>query len=210
MKWIKKHKFKTTMAIIFIILFIALLFGLKDIISVLKNNGASEVEILDTIEGYGYTLNENDSAYFKQEFKNLKKELTNKKVDEKKYAELVSKLFVIDFFSLNSALNKNDVGGKQFVYTDYQDSFVKFAKDGIYKYVENNIYGDRKQVLPSVKLVEIDEINQDEVTFKNGVTDEEAYFVTITITYDEDLEYQNKTSLVIIHNDKKLEIAKMD
>ena len=86
MKWIKKHKFKTTMTIIFIILFIALSFGLKDIISVLRNNGASEVEILDTIKDYDYTLNENDSAYFKQEFKKLKKELSNKKVNEKTYA----------------------------------------------------------------------------------------------------------------------------
>lgn len=210
MKWIKKHKFKTTMTIIFIILFIALSFGLKDIISVLRNNSASEVAILDTIKEYNYTLDENDSAYFKKEFKNLKKELASKKVDEKKYAELVSKLFVIDFFSLNSAINKNDVGGKQFVYTDYQDSFLKFAKDGIYKYVENNIYGERRQTLPSVKLVEIDEVKQDKVTFKNGVTDEEAYLVTLTITYDKDLEYQNKASLTLVHNDKKLEIAKMD
>ena len=210
MKWIKKHKFKTIMTIIFIILFIALSFGLKDIISVLRNNSASEVAILDTIKEYNYTLDENDSAYFKKEFKNLKKELASKKVDEKKYAELVSKLFVIDFFSLNSAINKNDVGGKQFVYTDYQDSFLKFAKDGIYKYVENNIYGERKQTLSSVKLVEIDEVKQDKVTFKNGVTDEEAYLVTLTITYDKDLEYQNKASLTLVHNDKKLEIAKMD
>lgn len=210
MKWIKKHKFKTTMTIIFIILFIALSFGLKDIISVLRNNSANEVAILDTIKEYNYTLDENDSAYFKKEFKNLKKELASKKVDEKKYAELVSKLFVIDFFSLNSAINKNDVGGKQFVYIDYQDSFLKFAKDGIYKYVENNIYGERKQTLPSVKLVEIDEVKQDKVTFKNGVTDEEAYLVTLTITYDKDLEYQNKASLTLVHNDKKLEIAKMD
>lgn len=210
MKWIKKHKFRVVMTIIFIVLFILLAFSLKDIISVLKNDGASQVEILDTIKDYDYTLNENDSAYFKKEFKKLKKELEKSKINEENYAKLVSKLFVIDFFSLNDAINKNDVGGKQFVYTDYQDSFIKYAKDGIYKYVENNIYGDRKQVLPSVKLVEIDDIKQDEVTFKNGITDNNAYYITLTITYDKDLEYQNKASLILIHNDKKIEIAKMD
>ena len=210
MKWIKKHKFKFTMIIIFIILFTALAFGLKDIISVLKNNGASAVEILDTIKDYNYTLDENDSAYFKKEFKVLKKELEKKKVDEKKYAEQVSKLFVIDFFSLKNAINKNDVGGKQFVSADYQDSFVKLAKEGMYKYVENNIYGDRKQELPKVKQVKITEIKQDKATFKNDVTDEEAYFVTLTITYEKDLGYQEEAKLVLIHNDKKLEIAKMD
>ena len=210
MKWIKKHKFKVVMTIIFIILFTALAFGLKDIIAVLKNDGASEVEILDTIKEYNYNLDENDSAYFKKEFKKLKKELSKKQVNEEEYAKLVSKLFVIDFFSLKNVINKNDVGGKQFVYTDYQDSFVKFAKDGIYKYVENNIYGDRKQELPSVKLVTVDEIKQEEVTFKNDVTDAKAYLVELTVNYDKDLEYQEKVTLVLIHNDKKLEIAKMD
>lgn len=210
MKWIKKHKFKTVMAIIFIILFTALAFGLKDVISVLKNDGANKVVILDTIKNYNYTLDENDSAYFKKEFKKLKKVLEKKNIDEKKYAEQVSKLFVIDFFSLKNAINKNDVGGKQFVYTDYQESFVKFAKDGIYKYVENNIYGDRKQDLPSVKLVTVDEIKQEAATFKNDITDSNAYIVELTVNYDKNLEYQKKVTLVLIHNDKKLEIAKMD
>ena len=58
---------------------------------------------------------------------------------------LISKLFVIDFYSLNSALNKNDIGGKEFVYRNYQEDFSKLAKETIYKYVENNIYGKRNQ-----------------------------------------------------------------
>ena len=203
MKLIKRNKFKVVMTIIFIILFTLLAFGFKDIIAVLKNDGASKVEILDTIKKYEYTLDENDSAYFK-------KELEKKNVNEEEYAKLVSKLFIIDFFSLNSVINKNDVGGKQFVYKDYQESFIKFAKDGIYKYVENNIYGDRKQDLPSVKLVTIDEIKQEEVKFENDVIDAKAYVVELTINYDKDLEYQDKATLVLIHNNNKLEIAKMD
>ena len=210
MKLIKRNKFKVVMTIIFIILFTLLAFGFKDIIAVLKNDGASKVEILDTIKKYEYTLDENDSAYFKKEFKKLKKELEKKNVNEEEYAKLVSKLFIIDFFSLNRVINKNDVGGKQFVYKDYQESFIKFAKDGIYKYVENNIYGDRKQDLPSVKLVTIDEIKQEEVKFENDVIDAKAYVVELTINYDKDLEYQDKATLVLIHNNNKLEIAKMD
>ena len=206
----KKHKFKIIMTIIFIILFALLAFSLKDIISVLKNDGAGKVEILDKIDKYEYSLNENDSAYFKKEFKKLKKELSKKEINEENYAKLISKLFVIDFYSLQNAINKNDVGGTQFVYKDYQETFIKFAKDGMYKYVENNIYGDRKQELPSVKSVTIDEIKQDEVSFKNDISDSKAYIVDLTINYDKELEYQSKVTLTLIHNDKKLEIAKLD
>ena len=205
-----KLKFKTVMIFVFIILIIGLCFCIKDIIGVLKNNGASEVEVLSEIKNYGYTLNENDSEYFKEKFMLLKTELDKKEIDEEKYASLISELFVIDFYSLNSSLNKNDVGGIQFVYTDYQADFVKFAKDGIYKYVENNIYGNRKQELPIVTETEVKSIEQDKVTFDNNVGDTKAYYVDILITYKKDLEYSKEAKLVVIHKDNKLEIAKLN
>ena len=204
----KIKKFRLVMTVVFIILFILLIFSVKDIIGSLKT-GESKIEILDTIKDYNYSLNEYDSAYFKKVFKKLKTELKKKKVDEKEYAKLISELFVIDFYSLDDALNKNDVGGIQFVYTDYQEDFVKYAKDTIYKYVDNNIYGDRKQKLPKVKSVEVTDMKQDKVSFENDVNDDKAYYVDITINYDKDLEYQKNVELVIIHNDKKLEIAKL-
>ena len=46
-------------------------------------------------------------------------------VDEEKYATYISQMFLADFYTLNSALNKNDVGGVQFVYKDYQEDFLK-------------------------------------------------------------------------------------
>ena len=204
----KVKKFRLIMTIIFVILFILLAISTMDIINSLKSND-KKIEILDTIKGYDYSLNEYDSAYFKKVFKKLKKELENKKVDEEKYAKLVSELFVIDFYSLDDALNKNDVGGIQFVYKDYQSDFVKYAKDTIYKYVDNNIYGDRKQKLPKVDSVEVTEVKQDKVSFENDVTDEKAYYINVTISYDKDLEYQKNIELILIHNDKKLEIAKL-
>lgn len=206
----KKFKFKTIMIFIFILLIIGLCFCIKDIIGVLKSNGASEVEVLSEIKDYGYTLNENDSEYFKEKFMLLKTELDKKEIDEEKYASLISELFVIDFYSLNSSLNKNDVGGIQFVYTDYQADFVKFAKEGIYKYVENNIYGNRKQDLPIVNETEVKSIEQDKATFDNNVEDTKAYYVDVLITYKKDLEYSKEAKLVIIHKDNKLEIAKLD
>lgn len=204
----KIKKFRLVMTIIFIILFILLICSAKDIVDSIKS-GESKIEILDTIKDYNYSLNEYDSAYFKKVFKKLKTELKKKKVDEKEYAKLISELFAIDFYSLDDALNKNDVGGIQFVYTDYQTDFTKYAKDTIYKYVDSNIYGDRKQKLPKVKSVEVTDIKQDKVSFENDITDEKAYYVDVTINYDKDLEYQKNIELIIIHNDKKLEIAKL-
>lgn len=210
MKKRKIKKFKIVVTILFIILLFLLGWCLKDIIGVLKNNGASEVEILEKIEDYNYTLNENDSEYFKKVFNELKDELKKEKIDEENYAKLISELFVVDFFSLDKSLSKNDVGGVQFIYTDYQESFIKLAKEGIYKYVESNIYGDRKQELPNVTSVEITDIKQDSITFSNDVKDTKAYYVSLTITYEENLEYQENVELVLIHSNNKLEIAKMD
>ena len=97
MKKKKQINFKTILIVILVILVICLGFCVKDIISVL-NSGTKQVEILSNIEGYGYTLNENDSEYFKEKFMLLKDELKKDKIDEENYASLISELFVIDFF----------------------------------------------------------------------------------------------------------------
>lgn len=209
MKKKKQINFKTILIVVLVILFICLGLCIKDIIGVL-NNSTKQVEILANIEGYDYSLNENDSEYFKEKFMLLKDELKKDKINEENYASLVSELFVIDFFSLDSSLNKNDIGGIQFIYKDYQSDFVNYAKDGIYKYVENNIYNDRKQELPLVKNTEIKSIEEQEVTFKNDVDDDKAYVVKVLIEYEKDLEYPKEVELTVIHSNNKLEIAKMN
>lgn len=209
MKKKKQINFKTILIIVLVILFICLGLCIKDIIGVL-NSSTKQVEILSNIEEYGYSLNENDSEYFKEKFMLLKDELKNDKVDEETYASLISELFVIDFFSLDSSINKNDVGGVQFVYKDYQNDFVNYAKEGIYKYVENNIYNDRKQELPLVKNTEIKSIKNEKVSFENDIKDTNAYIVKVLIEYEKDLEYPTEVELTIIHSNDKLEIAKMD
>lgn len=209
MKKKKQINFKTILIVVLVILFICLGLCIKDIIGVL-NNSTKQVEILANIEGYDYSLNENDSEYFKEKFMLLKDELKKDKINEENYASLVSELFVIDFFSLDSSLNKNDIGGIQFIYKDYQSDFVNYAKDGIYKYVENNIYNDRKQELPLVKNTEIKSIEEQEVTFKNDVNDDKAYVVKVLIEYEKDLEYPKEVELTVIHSNNKLEIAKMN
>ena len=133
----KKRKLKTSLIITLLLIAVVLIMAycVNDIIGSLKSDGEKKVEVLESIKGYDYELNENDSKYFKELFKQLKKELESDNVDEEEYASLLAKLFVTDFYSLEYSINKNDVGGKQFVYKDYQEDFVKYAKDTVYNTV---------------------------------------------------------------------------
>lgn len=197
---------KFLLPVILIVLFVLLFFCLKDIYSSLKSD--QTVKTLDSIENYNYTLNEHDSDYFKELFKELKDTLENEQLDEEKYASLVSQLFITDFYSLEKALSKSDIGGIQFVYDDYRETFTLKAKETVYAYVESNIYGKREQVLPNITNVEVVNIEQKEYSGEKE-EDEEAYYVDLEITYEEDLDYPTSCSLILIHHDNKLEIVDM-
>ncbi len=203
----KNKKFKYIFILVLIVLFILLFVGVKNIYDTLSNN--TQVKTLMTIDKYGYTLNENDSPYFKKLFETLKENLESEKVDEEEYAKVMSQLFVTDFYSLKYAISKSDVGGLQFVYSDYQSSFTTKAKDTVYAYVKSNVYGKRKQELPNIKNVEVDDIEQKEYE-GDTISDDEAYYVDLKITYDQDLDYPEEVSLVLVHSNDKLEIVKMD
>lgn len=208
----KKRRIRVNLILTLIVVVLVgiMIYCIFDIFGDIKSNSQNSVEILDKIEGYDYELNKNDSAYFESLFSDLKKTLEEEKVDEEAYASLICQLFVVDFYSLDSAINKNDVGGIQFVYSAYQNDFVSKAKTSVYNYVENNIYGDRKQELPMVTEVSIDSIEQEEYSFDNDIEDSNAYVVTVSVSYSKDLEYPTEVELVLIHNGTKLEIAKME
>ncbi len=163
----------------------------------------------DTIKGYDYTLREDATKYYKSLFKELKNTLESDEIDNDTYAELVAKLFVADFYNLNNKVSKNDVGGVQFVYEDYRDDFTKYATSSMYKSVESNVYGKRTQKLPIVSNVST--VKNENMLFTYGdKTDVEAYNISFEITYKEDLGYQTKGTLTLIHNDKKLEVAVLE
>lgn len=206
----KKRRLKTWPIILLfcIVIFGILIFCVVDVINSLKGKNTKEIKILNTIESYNYTLNENDSAYVSAVFEKLKGELENDIIDEEKYAKFVTQMFIADFYTLNSSVNKNDVGGIQFVYEEYRKDFLSSAKDTVYRYVENNIYNDRTQILPVVSDVEITNIEQ-KLYNSNKVTDGKAFYVTANISYKEELDYPTNVSLVLVHNNKKLEVAVM-
>lgn len=206
----KKRKINVKRVAILIILLVLIIVGSVLAIGKLTNKGTKtkEVKEVASIEAYGYTLRDNATAYYKKLFKELEKTLNEKEVDEEKYAELVAQMFIADFFNLDNKINKNDVGGKQFVYADYQNDFERFAMDAMYKSVENDVYGERNQELPIVSNVEVTKVGNEAYTYGEN-TDEKAYIFNFVIEYKDDLEYQTEGSLTLIHNGNKIEVAAM-
>lgn len=212
-----KIKYENILLVIFSIIFIILIFVIgisaKKLLEEFKGSSYSGIQVVDEMEEYGYQLAENNTEYFQKLYYELK-DLLNGSHDEdfeEAYAKLVAQLFVADFYDLNSKLDKTNVGGTQFVWESYQESFKNFATDstGIYYYVENNVDGTRTQKLPEVTEVNVENIETIQYS-KAGVEDELAYQIEVTITYKTNLGYPTHCLLVLLHNDKKLEVAEME
>lgn len=210
----RKKKRKVKFGRIFILLLIVCFISFLCIMAYDKFNGKKEsvtkkVKNISTIKEYGYSLKENATGYYKNLFKKLDSTLSSDDVDEEEYVNLVCQMFVADFFNLDNKISKNDVGGVQFVYKDYTSDFEKFAMDSMYRGVESNVYGNRRQDLPIVEEVTCTKIKNE--VFKYGdSSDDKAYILDFDVKYKSDLGYQDSGSLVIIHNDKKVEVASMN
>ena len=166
-----------------------------------------KVQTIDNIDTFDYTLNDNATKYYKTLFNELKKILSSEPVDEKEYAQKVSQLFISDLFTLDNKLTSSDIGGLEYVYKDFRDDFISFAQTGMYPSVKSNVYGDRKQELPEVTEVSITEVKNDAFKIKEKTIDN-AYYITAEIKYSKDLGYPKKYSLVLVKNDKKIEVVK--
>lgn len=176
-----------------------------------RGNKQVEVKVINKIEAYNYVLEDNEISLHKDYFNELIDVLKEDNVNEEDYASLVVKLFISDFYNLDNKTTKNDVGGIQYIYTSAKDNMVLKAKDTIYKYVESNIDNTRKQELPVIKEITIDDIKQ--IEFENETSnkiDEEAYEIKATWVYKEDLGYQSEAIFRLMHEDKKLSIVEIE
>ena len=155
-----------------------------------KNKAA----IVDRIDGYDYTLDDRDTKIFKDEFQNLKTILTGDEIDYDAYAESLAKLFVIDFYTLSTKINKYDVGCLEYLKDTDTETFKSKAGDTLYKYVEDDTNHKRVQTLPEVKSIVDTDLS----------TEGDTYSVTIEWDYQKDLEYDNKAVIKFIKIDNKL------
>ena len=175
-----------------------------------KEAPKEEAKVEDKVEKkeFGYELMDNKSALYKEYFKDLKDELMKDVVNEEAYAKIVAQLFITDFYSLEDKNTSTDIGGLDFIHEDIRDNFVLKAGDTIYKYVDSNVYKDRKQELPKIKQVDIVSATNGAVTVGDA-SDPLGFVVVASITYEKDLGFPTQVTLSMVHVEKKLFIVEV-
>lgn len=194
----KKYRMLLNIIFILIILFIILLIVFK-LGSYFKKDATYEV--VDNISEYNYTLDNRDTKLMSKEFNNLKNILKQDEINYEEYAKSISKLFIIDLFTIANKENKYDVGSLEYVYPKVVDNFKLHVEDTLYKYITE----DDKEKYPIVK--EIVESNIEDTTYTYEKKEYPAYKVTISWHYEKDLGYYTKGELILIKEDNKLYVV---
>ena len=156
----------------------------------------NSVKSIDKIDKYGYVLKSNATNLQKELFNELKTILNNDNINDDAYAKIISKMFVTDLYTLSNKVNKYDVGGTEYVLESGRDNFKVNVQDTLYKYLEDNSDGKRSQILPMVVSVSADEISDTKY-------ESDAKKVSLTLSYNEDLGYDTKVTLILIKSDGK-------
>ena len=174
-----------------------------------KTTKVKEVKILNTIEKYDYHLKDTKTKRYKSMFRELEDILKAKEVDEELYVQKITEMFIYDFYSLADKSTKTDVGGLDFVQPNAIQNFLVNAEDTYYKYVENNIYGDRTQKLPEVDEILINATTKTTYIYNN--TEYEAYKINAGWSYttEEFSSYQKNAALTFIKDGIKLYLVEL-
>lgn len=201
----KRYKIWLTIIVILIIL-TSLLGVMKLFMPKDEEKNPNVTNVIDTIQDYGYSLDDRDSKYMQEEFKNLIDILKSSEVDDDAYATSLAKLFIIDFYTLNNKINKYDVGGLEYILSDKVDEFKAKAMDTIYFDLIDNTYKDRVQELPEITEVNVE--NLEHTKFELNEENLDAIKVTLKFTYKKDLGYDTEGTIYFVKKGNKLEVVK--
>ena len=146
-----------------------------------------------------YILYKRDSSLYKENFEKLRTILEISPVDNKKYAETIVKLFVIDFYTLDNKNENTDIGGLQYVHSNLKYNLVLNASSTMYKYIKTT------KELPKVKS--ITSVDTRETTYKINDKDYSAYAITINWEYDKDLGYEKQGTFIVVNDNENLSIV---
>lgn len=200
-----KRKYKIILSIIVVLIILIIAFTLYMHFHPLEKKEQIKVNVLDSISEYGYTLDDRDSNLFKDEFNKLKEIIDGNEIDEEKYSEEVARLFIIDLYSIKTKVNKYDVGGKEFYYSDKVTMYENKVKDTLYDLVEDDSYKDRKQELPLVSNIETKSI--DKGKYKLGEEEVDCYIVKLSWEYERDLGYDNEGTITVVKDGIKQSVV---
>lgn len=203
-----KKKYKRILIIILIVVLLAIISFV--IYKILLNNKTEEevVNVVDSISEYGYNLDDRDTELMKSVYEELKNILNSDEIDYELYANTLAKLFVIDLFTMDNKINKYDVGGSEYVYPDALENYKLNVEDTLYKHMENNSSGKRKQDLPEVSSIEVLSNETDEYTI--GENSFDSYIVNLSWQYVSDLGYDNNALITLINLDNKLYVVEYE
>ncbi len=162
-----------------------------------------EIEVLESIEKYGYNLDNRDNEYFVENFEILKDILNSEEIDLENYAKQISILFITDLYSINNKTNKYDVGGYDYVYSEIVENYKSNISDTMYKYIGNQDIHD----LPEVKSVKIESINEE--SYSINEKEKDVYEVLLSWEYYKDLGYETTGKLIILKEESKLSIIEL-
>ncbi len=204
-------KKKKKIIIIVIILVVLLAGGISSYFLFFNKNNNEvslepEVKITNQIDEYGYKLKDRDTELYKENYEELKELLNSEDISLEEYAKLVSKLFIIDLYTIDNKISKYDIGGLDFVYEGARESFQSVATDTIYKTVENNLDNKRKQSLPVVSEITVDNIRETKYKMLDD-SEVEAYEVNLSFQYDSNLGYDDSGTVTLIKNDNRLDVV---
>ena len=189
----KKALFCIILLIICIILYI-IIFHSSAVVSIIKK--------IETTSKFGYTLEKRDTSIMKENFKELDKILSEEPINYDKYAQVLSKLFIIDLYTIDNKKNMYDVGSLEYVYD--KENFKINVQNTIYKYIEDE--SNRKSgTLPIVKSINIDEKSMGTFDYNGNAYD--SYIFNLSWTYEKDLDYDNKGKVEIIKIEDKLYVV---
>ena len=199
-----KKKYKVILIII-IILIVLLAASLVAVKLLSKSDNKDAVKVVDSIDEFGYTLDDRDTKLMKNTYNELKNVLSADEINYEEYAKKLAELFVIDLFTMDNKVNRYDVGSTEYVYPDNVDNFKTNVEDTIYKSMENNSDGKRRQDLPEVSSITNSSVEGS--TFLFGEDEYDSYVVSITWDYVDDLGYDDNATITLIELDNKLYVV---
>jgi hypothetical protein len=202
----KRKKRRLFIKILLLIIFIAIIgyFGKKLYIKFNTN----EVSVIDKIDNYNYSLEDRDTALYKEHFNSLKDILNQDDINYENYAKEEANLYIIDLFTLDNKVNKYDDGGIDFVYPDSLDNYKLNVSNTLYKYMEDNTNKKRKQDLPEVISINDDNVTSN--TFTINDVKYNGYKVELSWDYVKDMGYDSKGIVTIIKKDNLLYVVQYE
>ena len=202
------------MVLIFKGVILIILVGYKVCTKYMFNNNDEEIKAPEKqvieLDNYDYYLHGNATNYEQTLGDELKNVLSSEVVNEEEYAKVVTKMFISDLFTLSNKNSSSDITSSQYVYDDYQETYITMVKDTIYSNIEVNLDGKRNQSLPVVKNVEITGVTNDKFLYNGNVLDSNAYYISASIEYEVDLGYPTTYNVVLFKNDDLLQVVKTE